>query len=328
MLHLEQETHLTRIARASMPRWGISPEAQLKMISLSENGMFLVDDRGERRVLRVHRSGYHTVAGVRSELAWMRALQTDMGLETPQAIPGQDGEFVQYATAADSDDVRMVVLFEFIAGEEPKPEQLVTAFPELGATSAIMHRHARRWQRPPWFERQVWDYEGALGSRPNWGPWRAGFAVRQPGIETLQRADLAMRQRLEAFGKSPSRFGLIHSDLRLANLLVYQGRTKVIDFDDCGFGWYLYDLASSVTFLETHPDIDDYVAAWIDGYRSVENLSEEELGAIPSFMMLRRLVAMGWAGSHPDTELAQSMGDSYTVDTVVFADRYLSGLTR
>jgi len=328
MLHREQANHLLQVARAALPRWDISPEAPLRLISLSENGMFLVSTGDGKRALRVHRTGYHTVAGVRSELAWMQALQADMGLETPQALPGVDGEYIQYAAAPGSDDVRMVVLFEFIAGEEPKPEHLVAAYPQLGEISARMHRHARQWQHPSWFERQVWDYEGALGSRPNWGHWRAGFAAREPGIEILERADVAMRQRLEAFGKDPSRFGLIHSDLRLANLLVDEGRTKVIDFDDCGFGWYLYDVASSVTFLETHPDVDDIVAAWIDGYRSIETLSAGELAAIPTFMMLRRLVIMGWAGSHPDTELARWMGDQYTVDTVTFADRYLSGITR
>lgn len=328
MLHREQESHLTQVARAALPRWGIAPDAALRLISLSENGMFRVETDGGSRALRVHRTGYHTVAGVRSELAWMQALQADMGLETPQAIPGLDGEFIQHAAAPGSDDVRMVVLFEFMPGEEPRPEHLIAAYPQLGEISARMHRHARQWQRPSWFERQVWDYEGALGARPNWGSWRAGYAPREPGIDILERADAAMRQRLEAFGKDSSRFGLIHSDLRLANLLVDQGRTRVIDFDDCGFGWYLYDVASSVTFLETHPDLDDIVAAWVDGYRSAGALSAEELAAIPTFMMLRRLVIMGWAGSHPDTDLARWMGDQYTVDTVTFADRYLSGITR
>ena len=328
MLHQEHENHLLEVARAALPRWGIPSTAPLRMISLSENGMFVVGtDRGNR-ALRVHRTGYHTLNGVRSELAWMQALQAEMGLETPQAIPGLDGEYIQHAAAPDSDDVRMVVLFEFIPGEEPKPEVLVAAYPQLGAISARMHQHARQWQRPSWFERHVWDYEGSLGARPNWGHWRAGFAASEAGIEILERADMAMKQRLDAFGKAPSRFGLIHSDLRLANLLVDNGRTKVIDFDDSGFGWFLYDLASSVTFLETHPDVDDIVAAWVDGYLSVGSLSAEELAAIPTFMMLRRLIIMGWAGSHADTELAKWMGDQYTVDTVTFAEKYLSRITR
>lgn len=328
MVEQEQTSHLTGVARAALARWGIPSDAALKLISLSENGMFLVTAGAERWVMRVHRTGYHTVAGVRSELAWMRALQADMGVETPQAIAGLDGEFIQLVAAHGINEPRMVVLFEFIAGSEPQPDDLIAAFRQLGAISAQMHKHAREWQRPIWFERQVWDYEGALGSRPNWGHWRAGFAPRIAGLDILERADAEMRERLRRFGKDPSRFGLIHSDLRLANLLVDDGRTKVLDFDDSGFGWFLYDVASSVTFLETRPDVDDIVAAWVDGYGVFGALSAEELAAIPTFMMFRRLIILGWAGSHPNTELARWMGDGYSADTVAFADTYLSRIAR
>ena len=62
----------------------------------------------------------------------------------------------------------------------------------------------------------------------------------------LARLDEALRHRLAAFGTGSDRYGLVHADTRLANLLVDDdGGVSVIDFDDCGFGWYLYDLATS-----------------------------------------------------------------------------------
>ena len=50
----------------------------------------------------------------------------------------------------------------------------------------------------------------------------------------LGRLAAALRARLAAFGTGPARYGLIHADIRLANLLVDDGRVSVIDFDDCG----------------------------------------------------------------------------------------------
>ncbi|WVM92198.1 phosphotransferase [Halopseudomonas pachastrellae] len=44
---------------------------------------------------------------------------------------------------------------------------------------------------------------------------------------------------------------MIHADLRLTNLLRHQQQTRVIDFDDCGQGWYLHDLAAALSFEET-----------------------------------------------------------------------------
>lgn len=323
MVARENERHLSDVARAALPRWGIPADATLQLISLSENGMFLVSSGIDRWVMRVHRQGYHTENGVRSELAWMDALRQDAGVETPHAVPSNDGEVLQLVAARGGGAPRMVVLFDFIGGAEPEPDNLQEDFHHLGAIAARMHRHARRWQRPAWFERQVWDYENAFGAKPNWGHWRAGFAASCGDLAAVELADERMRRRLAAFGQGMDRFGLIHSDLRLANLLVGAGRTKVLDFDDCGFGWYLYDVASSVTFLEIRDDIDSIVDSWIEGYLTEGVLSAEEIAEIPTFMMFRRLVVMGWAGSHPDTDLAREMGDEYTRGTVELARRYL-----
>lgn len=324
-----QEELLQTIARASLSRWGISDDCSLRLISHSENAVFLITgEDGYRKVLRVHRTGYHSLNGVRSELTWMKALQEDVGVETPQAIAGLDGEMIQFVQLETGHESRMVVLFEFITGEEPKSDDLVQAFYQLGSIAAKMHAHARAWARPSYFERLIWDYERSLGAYPNWGGWQAGFADNKPGLEIVEAANALMRKRLAAFGTDSQDFGLIHSDLRLANLLVEGGGTKVLDFDDCGLGWYVYDIASSMTFIENHSDAEAIIASWIEGYRTVGTLSEREIVEIPTFMMLRRLIIMGWAGSHPGTDLAREMGDEYTVGTVEFAQKYLDRSAR
>ncbi|MFK3790680.1 MULTISPECIES: phosphotransferase enzyme family protein [Pseudomonas] len=320
-----RKDYLTQVARMALPRWNIAQDAQLHLLSLSENAMFLVSCDHRRWVLRVHRQGYHSLAAVRSELAWMRALRDDAGIETPIAVSGTDRQLVQQVMLEPETTPRMLVLFDFIPGSAPEPDNLLDAFGQLGSITARMHRHSRQWQRPAFFQRQVWDYQGAFGDAPIWGHWRAGFSPHAPGLEILEQAEHLMCQHLERYGKAPDRFGLIHTDFRLSNLLVDQGRARVLDFDDSGFGWYLYDLASSVTFLENHPDIGKIIAAWIDGYRQVQTLGEEHLALIPTLMMFRTLVVLGWAGSHPCTDLALEMHGRYSASAVEFASRYLAG---
>src|SRR5215470_12252459 len=84
------------VAEAALPRWGLAG-ATLKMINHSENTTYLVTPvNGVRSViLRVHREGYHSIDGIKSELAWMHALQADANVLTPQAIRGLDGEEIQ-----------------------------------------------------------------------------------------------------------------------------------------------------------------------------------------------------------------------------------------
>ncbi len=98
----------------------------------------------------------------------------------------------------------------------------------------------------------------------------------------------------------------------------------VIDFDDCGLGWYLYDLGSSLSFIEHEPYVPDLIDSWVQGYRSVAPLSDEEERELPTFVMLRRLLLVAWIGSHAGTETAQQMGPEYTTDSCRLAEEYLA----
>src|SRR5262245_18119207 len=84
------------VAEAALPRWGLGG-ASLRMINHSENTTYRVTPADGSRpvILRVHCEGYHSVNGIKSELAWMHALQADAGVLTPQAIRGEDGEEIQ-----------------------------------------------------------------------------------------------------------------------------------------------------------------------------------------------------------------------------------------
>jgi Ser/Thr protein kinase RdoA (MazF antagonist) len=143
--------------------------------------------------------------------------------------------------------------------------------------------------------------------------------------DVLGRLDGVLRQRLERFGKGPERFGLVHADIRLANLLVDGEHVRVIDFDDCGFSWFMYDFATTVSFIEDHPLVPELKQAWIDGYRSVAPLSQEEEAELDTFVMLRRLLLVAWIGSHHEfaTEAAE-LGAGFTEGSCHLAETYLS----
>jgi class 3 adenylate cyclase len=49
-------------------------------------------------------------------------------------------------------------------------------------------------------------------------------------------------------------------------------------------------LSCALTFNEGRADVDELVAAWVQGYRQVEPLSREDEAEIATFLMLRRLM--------------------------------------
>ena len=116
----------------------------------------------------------------------------------------------------------------------------------------------------------------------------------------------------------------MHCDLRLANLLVDGGAVKVIDFDDCGFSWFLYDAATPVSFHEHEPQVPGLIEAWKVGYRRAHVLRAEDEVEVSTFLMLRRLLLVAWIGSHSQTDLARSMGQPYTEETVGLCEDYLA----
>ncbi len=305
--------------------WGLSPDTRITLLNISENATFRADDPEADApvILRVHRPDYHTRAEILSELGWIDALRAAEVAPIPAVLPLLDGGRIAGMTVAG--ETRDVVAFEFMSGTEPAPtDDLTEGFHKLGAISARLHDHVRGWARPAAFARKTWDFNSTVGAAPHWGDWRAGMGLTPDGLAVLEQTCGVLEDRLNAFGTGPDRFGLIHADLRLANLLIDGDRIGLIDFDDCGFGWFAFDFAAAVSFFETDPSIPALQDAWCAGYRSVADLAAEVEAELSTFIMLRRLQLTAWIASHSETPTAQEMGTAFTDGTVEIAQRYLS----
>lgn len=320
--HQQTLKDLQRVAEAAVALYELPAAPKATMINLSENATYRVDAGGRKWALRVHREGYHSKRAIGSELAWLMALRQDGAVTTPKPVKGRDGEIIQSVTLPGLAQ-RHAVLFDWETGAEPDESELLGPFVVLGAATARMHLHSRGWTRPKDFERLTWDFDGAFGKVQHWGSWRDGMGLDAKKTTLFQHAVDLIEKRLQAFGKGHERFGLIHCDMRLANLLIDGQETKVIDFDDCGFSWYLYDCATALSFIEHRPDVPQLIEAWVKGYRTVAALSAEDEHEIPTFVLFRRLLLVAWIGSHAETDLAKSMGVPYTQDTVALCERYL-----
>ena len=308
------------VAAQALARYGLEG-ATATLCNVSENHTYKVERDGRAYALRIHRPGYRTAHQIASELDWVDALRDDGAIETPAAIAATTGERVVDLGSHN------VVMFDWLPGITPEPDgdDLVTGFTTLGAVSARMHAHTRAWSPPPGFDRPTWDYEHCLGPRGHWGAWQDGLGMGAEERTQLDRLDQTIARRLRAYGQGPNRFGLVHADIRLANLLVDGEQVRVIDFDDCGFSWFMYDFATTVSFMEDHPRVPELREAWLAGYREVAPLDREDEQELETFVMLRRLLLVAWIGSHHTfaTEAAE-LGAGFTAGTCALAERYLS----
>jgi Ser/Thr protein kinase RdoA (MazF antagonist) len=313
--------------RAALPLWSLSSDAEIRLLNVSENATYRVDDTctGRSVLLRVHRLDYHETQEIRSEIDWIEALRAERAVETPAPLRGADGTFVQTLPSLSGFPTRSAVAFDFAPGQEPAADaDLPGWFRTLGALTARMHSHARGWVPPEGFQRKTWDFDSMFGAQAYWGPWRAGVGLDAAGTALMDRALTLIRTRLERFGRSPERFGLIHADLRLANLIVDEPHLRVIDFDDCGLSWRLYDFAAAVSFFEHEPIVDELRDVWVEGYRSVTQLPQEDADELPIFIAMRRFLLVAWVASHPEVQIAQELGAGYTAGALTMAEKLLS----
>jgi Ser/Thr protein kinase RdoA (MazF antagonist) len=309
--------------QAALPAWGLPEAAKLRLLTISENATYLAETpEGERRILRVHRPNYHTGDEIRSELAWIEALGNDRVVTTPRPIPALDGR--RLVDFHDGETHRYAVAFEFMSGREPDAESdLARWYEALGEITARLHQHSRHWVRPAGFARKLWSFETIIGPEAHWGDWRTAPGLDAAGLATLEETQALLARQTAAYGYGPEHFGLVHCDMRTANLLVDGERLGVIDFDDCGLSWYAYDFAASVSFMEHEPFIPALMRAWVTGYRRVAPFGPAEEAALPMFVMLRRMQLTAWIASHGETPTAQAMGEAYVRGTVALAAEYL-----
>lgn len=318
---------LDRAVQGCLGLWGYGPDATARLINLSENHTYLVEQDGAKAVLRVHRPGTHPRADILSELAWMTALKRDGALETPDVITGVDGSLVQQADLGEF-GTRFAVLFAYVPGASPGlDDDLQAEYEILGGLAAHAHLHAISWTPPPGFNRVVWSAETLLGpGDPIFGDWRDCPHARDPdNLEILEQVEAKVRTELEKLGTSAQDFGLIHADMRLANILVDGGDVRVIDFDDCGTGWFLYDFAAAVSFLEADPRVRDYKAAWLRGYRLVRDLPASAEGLLDTFMMFRRFMLLAWIGSRIESAEPRELAPYFARVSAQLGRVYLKG---
>ncbi|MGW0163403.1 phosphotransferase enzyme family protein [Mycobacterium sp. NPDC003323] len=314
-----------RFARAALPAYGRALDTPLRLLSLSENATYQVCD-DDPIVLRVHRPGYHSLEAIRSELAWMAALRRDTTVQTPELVCADSGVEVVTATVDDRDlHVDAVTLISGCTAEEVPH---AVGFAELGELTAIMHEHVRDWAAPPDFTRFRWDLDDILGPGARWGDWRGAPGLTDTDRAAITRAAHHIAELLAQFGTAADRFGLIHADLRLSNLMVDPqtpaAGITVIDFDDAGWGWHLADLGAVVSWIEDSPEAERIVTEWLRGYLKVRTLPDEHLALIPTFVMMRRIQLTAWIASHADADAAKAIGPGYAVGTARLAERYLN----
>ncbi|MEI4271193.1 phosphotransferase [Klenkia sp. LSe6-5] len=325
------QTWARRTAGAALQRYGLH-DADLQFVKFRENWVFRATCDGADYAVRLHRPGLHTAEAVGTELAYLSALQ-QRGFPVPEPVRTTDGELICAVEDGPGGTVLVCVMRWVVGGRQLgdagaafdgsspiTPEDLH----RVGQLAGALHNHLTELGRLPGFDRDAWDGPGLLGAQALWGDPLALPALSAPDRELLSGAVDRLAADLADLGDGPDVYGVIHADLTPENVLVRGSEFVVIDFDDFGEGWHLFELATVLFFFRPHPRFAEFVDAVVSGYRTQRELDDRQLAHWTGMLLARGLTYLGWAAARPGEETAAWIAEEVVPVVVALAQEYLA----
>lgn len=310
-------------------QWQITGPITVTLLSVSENASFLITAAGEPyAVLRLNRPGYiGGIVPVESEAIWLTAIAANTDVPVTVPIRGNDGAFVQRFQSNEGESLTGMIaahipgeILEDVAAPLPW-------FDQIGRETAKLHTHARIWHPPGSFERFEWDIPDMVGSTARWGRWEdAQMSTSQFAL--LSKAQDRAREVVSELSRDARNWGLIHADIRPSNVIVDQRQMTIIDFDDCGYGWFWHDFAAAMTWLDHLPEAPELAHAWVNGYREIApSFSTADALTACSLDALRSLTMLGWTTTHRREAVPAPVRDVIVETACEVANAYLASPT-
>ncbi|MEQ8386659.1 MAG: phosphotransferase [Coleofasciculus sp. A1-SPW-01] len=325
----EQVNRLSKVAKQSLTQYGVEPTA-LKLISHGENTVFAVDTpnlsitkqksvgKAHRRyrysssrfALRVHRANYLPIDAIDSELRWLQFLSQEAQLPVPEPIPTLNDKLCTLSEAQGVPEPRVCSLTRWLNGsslssEDTSQESQLLQLESVGRLLGQLHDHAEHWSIPENFTRPRWDWNGLFGDMAGYSNDGAKVwdLTPQPYRNLFESVSQQFKETIALLTEDRSQFGLIHGDFWSGNILIDQQEMRIIDFADCGFGYWVYDLARFLNDYIYERDFSLYLDKLLHGYNQIRPFPQAQLPHLKTFIIAQYAAYGLWqinrAQDHP-----------------------------
>lgn len=308
------------IVEQALALWGLGG-ADHHLVAARENEVFRISAPDRTVALRLHRKGYRSDQELRSELAWMAAV-SDGGIGVPAPIPSATGEMLHVVEGVQVDVLSWLNGVSVQKALDARDAAVrADLFGEIGRQIAALHHIIDAWTPPEGFARCAWDREGLLGDAPLWGRfWDNPLLMAEDRRVMLELREVATAELRQL--ESSLDYGLIHADLVSENIMVDENRVQMIDFDDGGFGFRLFEIATALVKYRDQPDYRALKDALIEGYMSARPI---DLAPLDLFMAIRAATYVGWNIERIAEDGAEARNARLIRDARDLARAYLAG---
>ena len=291
-----------RLARTALDRFGM-PAAALTYRSYMENVLYEVSDKasGTHASLRICRAGWERNA-LEREVCWLGALGLDTELRLPEPIPTVKGEPYAVVESEEIPEARACVLFRWVDGTYAAPEELTPSrMQSVGRFLARLHEHAETFRLPAELEIDRFDADALEVS-----DHRANVSTYfddEADLAVFDEAIAATTELMREIGDDATVAGIIHGDFHQRNYVFEGDAVGALDFETMWWGYYLYDLATTLSYLvpEFLRDVDPTPlrAALIEGYAEERGFPEGCRRMLDIFSAYRVWIMADWSSGSP-----------------------------
>jgi Ser/Thr protein kinase RdoA (MazF antagonist) len=333
----EHSPSLAHVAKWALRRYGLG-EAQPVLLDDTTNMVFRILPRGQQHhagggmaetahnagfVLRLHAPGQHSTPAIHEELQWLLAIRRQTALIVPAPVPAHDGSLMQEILLPGEPTPRQGVLFHWVPGDFRNDTLTPNDLHGVGAFMAQLHCHADQFvtaHTPPPTRRALFcDVHAWMGT-----PGKAATHFSAEELAIFAAAAQRVHTTVQALGESRDVFGFIHADLHQWNYLFHGEEVRAIDFDDCGWGYYTYDMAVTLSYLEDRRTFSALRDAFLTGYQRVRPLPRGFVECLEVFLAARILFMVPWILSWPQPDHI-TWGPRYLQQAVGRLRRFLEG---
>lgn len=299
---------LRELAEKALRVYGLDG-ARLSFIKYEENVIYRVDAPDStmipasgspyipnRYLLRIHAMG--DVDAIASELTWLAALNKEAGLPVPAPVSMPDGKLLATIITPGMPHGRVVSLMRWLDGQRLNQGLRPKHLTALGQVVAQLHEFAAGWQPPAGFARPHWDWDAQLGGSM-FGHSREELVASMPSQfqEPFQKVSMEAKHVMSSLGKGPDAYGLIHADLYPENVLFRAGKAYPIDFEDCGYGYWIWDIAVALCPWAWNKDWERMRDAFREGYTQVRALPQAQWSQLDLFAATQFATMVLWASA-------------------------------
>ncbi|QGY45297.1 phosphotransferase [Maribellus comscasis] len=253
-------------------QYQLSEDFICELFRTGMNHTYFFSSAEMKYVVRVYSHNWRSKHEVNEELKLLKFLQgNDLSVSFP--IQDRNGEFIQEILAPEG--VRYVVLFSFARGDKIRFMDKETCF-SIGSQMAKIHNITlnKVIDRISYNRRSLIEF-----------PYRhlaQFFSEKLPEMEFIKDFEKSFHDS----DFEHIQTGVVHMDIWYDNMaVVNENEITIFDFDFCGNGWQVLDIAyfcKQLFFIETDKkQYESKIQSFLKGYQEKRELSENELRLIP-----------------------------------------------